>query len=302
MGMPSTWQQGLSWLRAPANELAFALRNALRWSRGAPILPDEGKQDLFAALSPKARAQAERVANELTQRYDLHRLLARSTRASWAGSLQHLLGLERLVGTLPLPMGADGVVRALDVGCGDFHYATALQRWLARQASTSTTAANSNSPATASSVVLRGIELDGHGLYADWRSRADHARAHADLAAVAGSTVLFQVGDFTRLALPTQDVVTAFFPFLTSYACLRWGAPVSRCSPRRLLARAVATVRPGGWLLVVNQTNDECGRLRRLLAQHPVELVASCEWQCDLVPWRESTCGQIGSLWRRSLG
>ncbi len=103
----------------------------------------------------------------------------------------------------------------------------------------------------------------------------------------------------TGLRLPEQDVVTAFFPFLSSYPCLRWGAPLSRARPRRFVQRAVATVRTGGWLLVVNQTAEEFAKLQHLLAGEPVRLLARRSWLCDLVPWHAATQGQVGSLWLR---
>ena len=69
---------------------------------------------------------------------------------------------------------------------------------------------------------------------------------------------------------PAVDVATAFFPFLSAYTCLQWGLPLSRLRPRQLVQRAVATVRPGGWLVVVNQTSAERAELARLLADQPI--------------------------------
>ncbi len=287
--MASPLRHGLDWLRAPAIELAFLVRSTLRWSRGAPELVDECKRALFAHLPPEAAAAAQATADELVGRFALQPLAARSSRSTFAGSLAQLLGLQRLAGELPdVPSGADGVVRAVDVGCGDFHYASALAQWLSRHG------AGAPRP-----VVLRGIELDGHGIYRDGRSRADHGKAHAALATLGRISAHFQVGDFRHLRLPEQDVVTMFFPFVSAHACLRWGAPVSRLAPRRLLARAVAALRPGGWLLVVNQTLAECQRVHTLLGRQPVERLATASWQCGLVPWHERTVDQVGSLWRR---
>ena len=131
--MPSPLQLGLSWLRAPANEIAFLLRSTLRWQRGEPTLANEDKHDLFAHLAPAAVAHAAAVAADLVTRFDLAALAQRSSRLTFAGNLQHLAGLERLAAAAGSPpVGPDGVVRALDVGCGDFHYASALAAWLAR--------------------------------------------------------------------------------------------------------------------------------------------------------------------------
>lgn len=287
--MPSLLRTVLSVLRAPANEVGFALRSCLRWSRGTVEPPHEDKCGSFDFLAPAERAAAEQRATGLQRTFDLAALRRRSTRPTWLSCLARLEVMQRLGAGLVPPVGPDGRLRALDVGCGDFHYATALQRWLAHHAS-----------ASERPVVLRGIELDGHGVYRDGRSRSDHARAHAALASGGRSDVQFQVADFARRSWPEQDVVTMFFPFLSAYACLQWGAPLSRLAPRRLLRRAVAALRPDGWLLVVNQTGAEFDRLQVLLAQEPVERLGMASGASTLVPWAERTVGQVASLWRRT--
>ncbi|MBL9076607.1 MAG: hypothetical protein JNL08_03835 [Planctomycetes bacterium] len=284
--MPSLLRRCVAAVRIPANELAFAVRAGVAWSRGPATLPHEDKSGLFAWLPADAAAAAHRRAARLERQYDLAALRAQSTNAVYAHNLALLEGLERLAdgAVWPVPPGAP--LRALDVGSGDFHYATALQRWLARGDGARRAAA------------LHGVELDGHGVYRDGHSRADHARAHAALAAAA-APVQFTVGDAARLRLPAHDVVTAFHPFLTVYPLLQWGLPLSRFRPRRLLRALVAAVRPGGWLVVANQTATEFDRLRALLAGQPVELLRRVPLGSDLVPAAERTAGRVGSLWRR---
>jgi SAM-dependent methyltransferase len=292
--MPSLLQAALSVLRAPANELTFALRSRLRWSRGRVTLANEDKGELFAFLSPAERAAAERRVQHWRRWPELQRLAGHSSRTTWLDALARLDGLERLVAAHELPVGDDGAVRALDVGCGDFRYATALAAFFARHG-----LRNGQAPRR---VVLRGVELDGHGVYRDGHARADHAAAHAELASAGSSEVHFHVADFARRQWPEQDVVTMFFPFLSAHACLQWGVPLSRLRPRRLVARAVAAVRPGGWLLVVDQTPAEHARLSQLLAGHPVQLLATVGFASGLVPWAERTQGQVATLWQRQAG
>jgi hypothetical protein len=291
--MASLLRRGWSWLRAPANELAYALRAAVQPAGRRLPLPHEGKAELFAHLAGPAKADADARLAELTERFALGALAAASTRAVFAGNLQHLVGLDRLAADRRMPAGDDGVVRATDAGCGDFHYATALQRWLER------------SPASARRpVVLRGIELDGWVPHRDGTRRGGRARDHAALAErdAAGGSVGFQAADFAGVRLPPQDVLTMFFPFLSAAPCVRWGAPLSRLRPRRFLHRAVASVRPGGWLVAVDQTAAEFARLQKLLADQPVRLLATKSWATDLVPWHEATRDQVGSLWLRLPG
>ena len=74
---------------------------------------------------------------------------------------------------------------------------------------------------------------------------------------------------------------------------------MSRFGPGRLLRRAVAALRPGGWLLVSNQTTAEFARLRTLLEGQPIELVRQMSFATDLVPQAARTADRVGSLWRR---
>ncbi|MCA8977031.1 MAG: class I SAM-dependent methyltransferase [Planctomycetes bacterium] len=263
------------------NELAFALRSRLRWSRGRPAPAGEPKENLFDWLDGATRDAAADRAVTLETRHELGALRAASSRLVYAENLALLDGLEALSGGQVWP-SRDHELRAIDIGSGSFQYATALQRWLAGRGRR---------------VRLRGIEIDGHGIYRDGHSRADHATANA---ALAGPGVSFEVADFARLEVPPQDVVTMFYPFLSAFSLLRWGSPLSHLQPRRLLRRAVAGVRPGGWLLVANQTELEFERLAGVLAELPVTLLARRSFATDLVPYRARTTGRIGSLWRRN--
>jgi SAM-dependent methyltransferase len=256
----------------------------------SPDFASESKDALFAHLDVESLARARARLAELEDHFDLGPLRSTSSRAVYGHALARLAGLESLARGHDVPVGPDGAVRCVDAGCGDFHYANPLAQWLSRHG-------GGRRP-----VVLRGLELDAFGIYRDRHSRADHARARAaqaGRAAAPGSEVRFEVADAARAALPEQDVVTTFFPFVSAYASLRWGAPVSRLRPRRLLRRLAALVRPGGWLVVVDQTTAEHARVHELLAGLPLRLLAAGSFASDLVPDAERLAGQIGAIWVR---
>lgn len=293
--MSTVLQNGLALLRAPAIEIGFALRSLLRWSRGAPSLAQPPDAATFGWADPARLPELQARAHDLLQRYDLTQLDQTAAPDVRCRNLARLEQLEALARGLTMPCGPDSVVRAADFGCGDFYYAAALSQWLARhQADANLTVASDPRK-----VMLRGLELDGHGIYRDGHSRADHARARGTAAGTAECTVRFEVADAAFARLPEQDVVSLFFPFLTAYASLSWGAPLSRLRPRRLLERAVLSLRPGGWLVVANQTAREHLLLTRYLAQMPVVRIARVSFATDLVEDGERTERQVGSLWLR---
>jgi len=281
-------RHGLALLRAPAIEVSFALRSSLRWSRGTPGPDALAGAPTFAWAPALLRPALEARAAELEERYAIAARTAGLAPELRARNYARLEQLERLSCGLDVPRCRDGVVRAADLGCGDFHYAPALSRWLTR-----------SGPDVALRTVLRGLEFDGYGVYRDGFSRADHGRARAAASSTDGDLVRFEVADATAARLPPQDVVTLQFPFLTPYACLNWRAPLSRLRPRRMLRRAVAALRPGGWLVVLNQTPREHALLARWLARAPVTRLVRRRLGTDLSPDAPQTVGQIGSIWLR---
>lgn len=285
--MATLLRRALTLLRAPANELAFGLRSRLGWSRGRAVVADEPKERLFGHLGDADRAAAAALEARLRATYALEALHAASSCRVYAANLDLLDGLERLCADLPIPIGPDAAVRAVDVGCGDFHYATALAHWLARRT------------APARRVVLRGLEVDGFGIYADGHSRADHARAHAAAAAWTAGHVQFEVADVCRVRLPEQDFVSVLYPFVFAYPLLRWGLPLSQFKPQQLLQRAATVLRPGGLLVVANQTAAESDRTHELLASAPLQRLHSVGWASRLVPYAAATAERRATVWQR---
>lgn len=289
--MSSLVRPAIALLRAPATEFCFALRASVRWSRGAPRRDTLASAPTFAWAPEPIRASLQRRADALDASFHVAariRDLAPEVRARNYARLEQL---ERLSRGMRIPSSAGGLTRAADLGAGDFYYAGALACWLS-------TARTVGGPR----VDLRAFELDGHGIYRDGHARCDHGRAHAAAASCEHVDVGYTVADATRICLKDLDVVSLFFPFLTTYACIEWGAPLSRSRPKKMLAAAVRALRPGGWLVVANQTTEEFVRTQRLLQRLPVTRIARCSFASDLAPEAPRTAGQIGSVWQRHEG
>ncbi len=271
-------------MRSQLNALRFAVRSAIGFRRGPPTLLQEPKQDLFDYLEVGPRKGAERRETELRRRYELEPLLALSTRFDYRDNVYWLDALERLLGDRTLGQtDATSAFRVVDVGSKNFNYAFALERFFR----------NRVGPGRA--LALVGIELDGHVIYRDWRSRCDYAEAYARQTENPG--VVYRVADFAALKGETFDVATLLFPFVTEAALVRWGLPLRFFEPKRLLAKAIE-VTPKGYLFVFSQTEAERDALVELVAEFGVEVSTSVAIAGRLVHYHEDASERFGTLLR----
>jgi len=120
-----------------------------------------------------------------------------------------------------------------DVGCANFWYAQTLHRFF--------------QPAK-----LTGVDVEGYRLYPTGYSRYDAAAGYvADLPQTS-----FVTADYCEMDEPV-DVITAWFPFVTTAPVLAWRLPLTVFSPERLFARIARNLSVGGTLFMVNQGTDE---------------------------------------------
>jgi SAM-dependent methyltransferase len=274
----------LAMLRAPANSVAFALRRQLRWRRGQPVLASEDKRDLFSYLDDEsAQLRCERRQAELLARYDLADLRACSCRADYRDNLYVLDAMEMLFESEPdLPQTS---LRAIDVGSKNWNYVFALERFWRHWRS-----------AEGRAVQLIGIEIDGYGIYRDLHSRCDHAQAYARQ--TGNPAVDYRVEDFMDFEVGAVDVLTIFYPFLTRYALLQWGLPPSLFQPGPMVEKALRVVRPGGHLVIFNQTREEREILASLLDTTRARVLACVRVASPLVEYHERTSDRWATLVR----
>lgn len=215
-----SWLQRLRSLR---HRFWYDLSERVRWSRGAyrdaPVLE----------LPALANDQAQRIS-ALRTRYQV-KFERHMNRATSLNNYEYLDLLDRAwdAGALPRPHGGS----VCDVGSASFWYAAALDAFFQPRE-------------------LIGVDVEGHRLFKDFRSRIDYAAGYLHEMPHAR----FIVADYAALDLPV-DLVTAWFPFLTATAILAWRLPLSMLSPQRLFARVFANLRPQGLFVMVNHGNEE---------------------------------------------
>jgi hypothetical protein len=147
-------------------------------------------------------------------------------------------------------------------------------------------------------VSLRGVEVDGYGIYPDFRSRKDYADAYA--AQTGNPEVTYEVGDILDASASGLDLVTLFYPFVTRHHLLLWGLPLRLFRPARLAAKAAALLRAEGWLLVFTHTLKEHEAFLALgQGTGELQLVKQGRALSDLVDFHEEVEDRRYSVWRR---
>jgi SAM-dependent methyltransferase len=233
----------LAFTRIPGNLFSFGVRRVVRCSRGKPTLLQESKNDLFAYLR-EGREEAEARAALLHARYQLEPLSRLSTAALYRKNLYLLDLLEKATQALPLPFSGGRGVKALDVGSKDWYYLFALERWLRR-----------HNRERGEPVKLTGVEVDGYLIDAHFYSCRDYAEAYREQ--TGNPEVRYTVGDFLAWRDGEQDIIFLFYPLLLRSHVLLWGLPLRYYAPKKILSKAAALTRPGGWLVVLCHTLAE---------------------------------------------
>ena len=204
-------------LRSWRHGFWFGISRRVRWSRGVYREKPAGELKLDAAATERVLA--------LRGRYRVQFELALSRR----GSLTNYEYLDILDGAWERWGGGRSTGgRVCDVGCASFSYAAALHSFFRPDR-------------------LTGIEVEGYRLFRDGRARIDYAAGY-----VAGlANTQFVVADYAHCKHPA-DIITAWFPFVTSNAILAWRLPLSLLEPDALFASISRNLAPSGTFVIVN--------------------------------------------------
>jgi SAM-dependent methyltransferase len=250
-------------LRSLRHRFSYGVSESVRWSRGAyretaacglPDLPLEQAQRI-AALKSRYQVcfEAGLCAATSVRNYEYLGILDEA----WAGA-----GLAR-------PEGGS----LCDVGCASFWYAAALHAFFRPRS-------------------LVGVEVEGHRLFKDARTRIDYAAGYvAPL-----PNTRFAVADYLTFREPA-DVITAWFPFVTPAAILAWRLPLSLLAPERLLRRVCDNLNPGGLFLMVNHGPEEADLAGGLCVAAGLAGGWRGTASCGLSRYREAT--PVVSCWMR---
>lgn len=220
------------------NPFFYHIRSRLQWRRAGYTIAAPGVTVDFVG---EAYTQWER----LYEAYPIKKWADNMDRPLFMRNLLVLDWLDQLRPMLPNQISA---FSWLDIGSKNFDYAYAFRAF--------------QEGVSAEQKELTGIELDGYRVYRDLHSRYDHAAYHAEQ-----TDARYVVGDVLDTSLSPADMVSMFFPFVFVKPLLLWGLAIRDYQPQAIYARALALSKPGGWLLILNQGEEEAKASRRLLLQ-----------------------------------
>ncbi len=328
--MASQWRRALAYLRLPGNELSFALRSHITWSRGLPQLPREDMDRLFAhlfmppesnlpaqasgdtdnqaslsltpsktALNPHSIIDTGALAQNLARDFKLIALYRHSTQALYRKTL-YLLHCWNSI--------AEGTDLFASETTANSPPASELKSKLrvldvGPQDWHYVFALNQwlthyRSPLPRQ-IEMLGLEVDPYERYRDLHTRRDYALAY--LAQTGNPHAEYREGDILKhnSDLP-YDMVFWLFPIVTVYETLLWGLPARYCRPQATVAKLADMTRSGGWLMLMAHT----GREHALASEY---LVKTGRFQCrnqgfacnTLIDFHARIRDRRISLWQR---
>jgi len=222
----------------------YRLGERLRWSRGIY------REQPAVRLPELTEGQQTKIAvlrHKFTVRYE------RYCEAQTAlKSYEYLDILDQAWTAWGQPRPSGLVIH--DVGSSNFWYARVLQTFF-RPSS------------------LTGVEVEGYRIYANGYSRWDYARGYVQ-GLPRTSFVVANYAAYDQRA----DVVTAWYPFVTSLPVLAWRLPLALLTPRTLFSRIASNLTPDGLLVIVNQGAEEAA----IAADHCREAGLDRRWLCEV--------------------
>lgn len=222
-------------LRSLRHRFWYAVSERIRWSRGA--FEETPARELCSANIE----QSQRIA-ALRDRYQVQ-FEQRMSAATSVNNYEYLDILDR--GWSESGMGRPAGGELCDVGCASFWYAATLQTFFRPDR-------------------MVGVEVEGHRLFRDGRTRIDYAAGYLrSLPGARFANAQFIIADYTTYREPA-DLITSWFPFLTPAAILAWRLPLTLLAPGRLFLQIRHNLRPNGMFFMVNHGEAEWALAEKL--------------------------------------
>lgn len=210
-------------LRSGYHRVWHEAMQALRWSRG-PFRP--GSTGPLTNLTPSQYGRIGWLATTYHVRFE--------ETFSPETALVNYVYLDVLDGARhALDWTVSANQRVCDIGSANFVYAAALHAFF--------------HPAQ-----LVGVEVDGHRVYCNGRSRIDYALGHIQEL----PWTEYVTADYRHYIRPAE-LITAWYPFVSPKPLLAWRLPLTQFNPGAFFARIAHNLLIGGLFIMINHNSNE---------------------------------------------
>lgn len=250
-------------LRSGYHRVWYEATQALRWSQ-RPFRP--GSEGPLTNLTPSQYGRIEWLATTYHVRFE-ETFSPETALLNYA----YLDVLDRARHAFDWTVSVNQ--RVCDLGSANFVYAAALHAFF--------------HPAQ-----LVGVEVDGHRLYCNGRSRIDYARGHIQEL----PHTEYVTADYCHYIRPA-DLITAWYPFVTPKPLRAWRLPLSLFNHGALFARVANNLLLGGQFIMINHNSNEA-EVARGIAED-VGLVCTGHYVHE-IPLRSRIENPVLTLWHHS--
>ena len=206
------------------NKIDFYIRKKTRFSRQGYFEEPENLSNIFSG-------KLKQRENDLMKKYGLE-YLSNMTELNYRENLYMLDILDKYFDIIN-----QKDISALDIGCKNWNYVKGQYTFFKKHCT---------------NLSLKGIEIDAYRLYWNLYSRYEVAKFYKN----GLKNVKYIPKDFLNYD-EKFDYLTWFLPFVRKYPHMRWGLPLEFFNPKKMLWHAYFSLKTGGKLFIVNQSEVE---------------------------------------------
>lgn len=206
------------------NKIDFYIRKKTKFSRKIYHEQEECLENLFEGVLKQRE-------NDLKKKYSFEYMTG-MTEQNYRENLYMLDILDKYFNIAP-----EEKIDAMDIGCKNWNYVRGQYTFFQKFCKT---------------LYLKGIEIDAYRLYWNLFSRYEVAKFYKR-----GLKFARYIPKDFLLYDNKFDYLTWFLPFVREYPHLMWGLPLEYFNPKKMLWHAYFSLKRGGKMFIVNQSEIE---------------------------------------------
>ena len=232
------------------NKIDFYIRKKMKFSRKGYFEEAEDLSNIYGD-------ELKQRENDLHKKYGFE-YFKEMTEQNYRENLYMLDVLDKYFKINPKEK-----IEALDIGCKNWNYVKGQYTFFKKYCE---------------NLSLKGIEIDAYRLYWNFYSRYEVAKFYKR----GLKNTRYIPKDFMNYD-EKFDYLTWFLPFVREYPHMRWGLPLEYFNPKKMLWHAYFSLKTGGKLFIVNQSEIEYNIQKNLLKECAIQFKEIGEVKSDFL-------------------